>query len=86
MSTRWDPGATTANSSRRCENCGSHVTRKFVQWFSDRSGRLHHCLNCEDICPRDMKAGAGRMAHYDAEVHRGQHTASDRNPIFGGGL
>lgn len=78
---QWTPTADA--DGHRCQNCGTQVTRQFARVFGDaETDTLWHCPDCEDICYRDLKQGAGARPDYDPAVDRGQTT--EHYPVFGG--
>lgn len=47
--------ANSADSQRRCNNCGEFVTRQFVRVFGDNAGEVYGCLSCGTA--RDLRDG-----------------------------
>jgi uncharacterized Zn finger protein len=45
----------TADSQRRCNNCGEFVTRQFVRVFGDNANEVYGCLSCGTA--RDLRDG-----------------------------
>jgi len=31
---------------RKCNNCGSYVTKQFIRVFGSNNGELYGCMNC----------------------------------------
>ena len=38
-----------------CENCGKHVSERFIRVFGDETGRVYACPNCS------ARAGIGEV-------------------------
>lgn len=49
--------------SRRCEECGSFVTREFARVFGNNRNEVHGCLEC--MSGTAVKRGAARAADAD---------------------
>ncbi|MFC4551625.1 MULTISPECIES: DUF7563 family protein [Halorussus] len=41
----WTP-TETQKTTRRCTNCGEHVTRQFARVFGDNADTVKACPNC----------------------------------------
>lgn len=43
----------------KCNNCGSHLTEKYVQVFGNRHNEVENCLHCVDGSRVDEREMAG---------------------------
>jgi hypothetical protein len=57
------PGSTPTEAPRTCQNCVSHVTRKFRRIFGDRENVAHQCYDCDS----NTRLYQGRAAGKDVE-------------------
>jgi len=32
--------------SKKCQNCGRHVSKNYARTFGDNDNVVHHCMNC----------------------------------------
>lgn len=46
--------------SKKCQNCGAHVSDRFGLVFGDSDDVVHHCTDCRTIRVVSSGAGAGK--------------------------
>jgi hypothetical protein len=56
--------STNANTSRRCERCGSAVSKQFVRVFGVENS-VHGCINC--LTRTELAVGEAAMRTEDGE-------------------
>ncbi|WP_225306780.1 DUF7563 family protein [Haloarcula hispanica] len=54
------PDSTTQPEAKTCQNCGSHVSRKFRRIFGDRENVAHRCYDCDSNTRLYRGSAAGK--------------------------
>ena len=56
----WTPHASSEDTNRSCQNCGSHVTEQFARVFGTNDDAVHGCPDCST--GRELYEGHGAHA------------------------